>query len=146
MTGLSRAEQATLRQLKARERESRKASREAKRKTLPRSDTGKATRGRERNTAYLAYLRRQPCRIGVGCIGPVQAAHLRYTDLAAGRTNPGLSVKPSDCWATSLCAHHHAEQHARGNEHAWWASYGLDGTTVARTQFAAFTAEESNNV
>ena len=144
MTGLSRAEQATLRQLKARERDERKSKRKAKRAALPKHDTGKQHRGREREPAYLAWLRRQPCRIGLvapgTCEGPIEACHVRYGDIAAGRINAGLQVKPSDRWATSCCAGHHREQHAT-NERAWWSSYGLDGTEVARSQYAAFTAE-----
>ena len=95
-------------------------------------------RGRVRDKAYLAYLRRQPCRIGRDCDGPVQAAHLRYGDAAYGRVNPGMQVKPDDKWATSLCAKHHAEQHT-GNERSWWNSYGLDGSEVAAAQYAEFS-------
>lgn len=104
----------------------------------------KPDRGRERDNAYLAWLRRQPCRIAWsdhGCAGPVEAAHLRYADLSAGRSNPGLQRKSDDRWATSLCGHHHREQHAHGNERAWWARYGLDGSEVARAQYAQFQAE-----
>ena len=101
----------------------------------------KADRGRQRDNAYLAYLRRQPCRIGRGCEGPIQAAHVRYGDAKAGRVNPGLQKKPDDRWATSLCTKHHAEQHGT-NERAWWASYGLDGSAVAAAQFAAFQGSD----
>lgn len=102
----------------------------------------KADRGRVREPGYLAYLRRQPCRIGTGCEGRVEAAHVRYGDHKAGRVNPGLQKKPDDRWCVSLCTHHHAEQH-RSNERAWWNSYGLDGSQVAAAQYAEFSGEIS---
>jgi hypothetical protein len=123
--------------VQARERRERKAAR-------PKVDPVRANRGRERDGAYLQWLRRQPCVIGAlggpgtSCSGPTQAAHLRYGDASVGRVNPGLQVKPSDAWATGLCASHHAEQHANGNEARWWNAYGLDGTAVAQAQYRAF--------
>lgn len=101
----------------------------------------KADRGRVRNTAYLAWLRRQPCRIGIGCEGRIEAAHVRYGDAKVGRLNPGLQKKPDDRWAVSLCAGHHREQHSM-NERSWWASKGLDGTAVAQAQFAEFQGSD----
>lgn len=97
---------------------------------------------RERDNGFLAYLRRQPCRIGLvapgACHGPVEACHVRYGDAARGKVNPGLQRKPDDKWATSCCAHHHREQHAAGNERAWWESYGLNGLDEAEKQFADY--------
>jgi len=98
---------------------------------------------RERNNGYLAYLRRQPCRIaglnGHVCAGRIEAAHLRYTDPKHGRINPGMQRKPDDRWATSLCtAGHYEQHHARVGEQAWWASYGLDGSEVAIAQYEQF--------
>lgn len=97
---------------------------------------------RERDPGFLAFLRRQPCRIGLvapgTCAGPIQACHVRYSDAARGKRNAGVQAKPSDRYATSCCAAHHAEQHARGNERAWWASYGLNGLDVAAQQFAEY--------
>lgn len=101
----------------------------------------KADRGRVRNTPYLAWLRRQPCRIGTGCEGRVEACHVRYGDHKAGRVNPGLQKKPDDRWAVSLCAGHHREQHSM-NERAWWTSYGLDGSAVALAQFTEFKGSD----
>jgi len=97
---------------------------------------------RERDAGYLAFLRRQPCRIGIvapgSCRGPIQACHVRYSDARRGKINAGLQTKPPDKYATSCCAHHHAEQHARGNEAAWWAGYGLNGLDEAERQFAEY--------
>ena len=132
-----RAILAAARQIK---RASNKAVREKAKAARPKL---KRERSRERDPAYLAWLRRQPCRIGKGCEGAVQAAHLRYGDTAHGRVNPGLQVKPSDRWATPLCAHHHREQHAAGNERRWWQSYGLDGSLVAIECFARFQGSQA---
>ena len=40
-------------------------------------------------------------------------------------------MKSSDRWAVALCAKHHREQHAAGNELFWWASYGKDPFGIA---------------
>lgn len=127
------------------------ANRKAKAAREPKGRVGhkpaKPDRGRERDNGFLAYLRRQPCRIGLvapgACEGAIQACHVRYADAGRGKPVSGLQVKPSDRYATSCCAHHHREQHARGNERAWWASYGLDGLEQADLQFAAYTGGAS---
>ena len=97
---------------------------------------------RERDNAFLAYLRRQPCRIGRvapgTCSGPIEACHVRYSDASRGKVNPGLQCKPDDRYATSCCAGHHREQHAAGNEPRWWAGYGLNGIGEAAAQYAEF--------
>jgi hypothetical protein len=137
---LSSEQRAIVNEAKRIQREQRRAA------TKARPKSPKADRGRTKNGTYLAWLRRQPCSVArlsaVPCCGPVQAAHLRYGDQAHGRTNPGLQVKPSDQWATSLCAGHHSEQHSAGNERAWWASFGLDGSEVAVAAFAKFSRGE----
>lgn len=140
---LTKEELKQLRTLKAKERAVRKA-----RRKLALHQPTKADRGRVRDNGYLAYLRRQPCRIPTlvkpsvltPCGGRIDPAHLRYTDPKVGRSNPGLSCKSDDRWATSLCRRHHEEQHAYGNERAWWAGYGLDGSQVAIEQYAAYRA------
>ena len=128
----------------------RAAAKIRKRTRKARPKSPKATRGRVHDNVYLAHVRRQPCRIAlhtgsaVACAGRIDPAHINYSDFAAGRLN-GKGVKSDDRWAVSLCRKHHDEQHARGNERAWWASYGLDGSEVARAQFAAFTAERTDH-
>lgn len=115
----------------------KRAERKARKAERPKSE--KADRGRERDNGYLAFLRRQPCRVaGMTCDGPIQAAHVRYGDASRGKVNPGLQVKPSDRFAVSLCAGHHAAQHKAGNERAWWSSYGRDGLAEADAQFAEY--------
>jgi hypothetical protein len=117
----------------------KRAERKAKKAARPKSP--KADRGRERDNGFLAFLRRQPCRVaGMTCSGPIQAAHVRYGDASRGKVNPGLQCKPSDFWCVSLCARHHREQHERGNERAWWASFGKDGNAEAEIQYAEYKA------
>lgn len=127
--------------LKAAERKQRRQRDREMRKRVGKRAPGQR-QPRERDPGYLAFLRRQPCRIGLvapgTCAGPIQACHVRYSDAARGKRNAGVQAKPSDRYATSCCAAHHAEQHARGNERAWWASYGLNGLDVAAQQFAEY--------
>ena len=99
---------------------------------------------RKRDNAYLQWIRRQPCaaaRLG-GCDGPVQAAHLRYSDAARGRVNPGLQQKPSDLLTTPLCAAHHAMQHA-GAERLFWAVVGIDPALLCDQLRHAYEADGS---
>jgi hypothetical protein len=53
-------------------------------------------------------VRKHHCSVA-GCKrGPIECAHVRTG------TDGGVSLKPSDRWCISLCAHHHAEQHRLG--------------------------------
>lgn len=101
---------------------------------------------RERDPGYLAFLRRLPCIASVvgipGCEGPTQAAHLRFSDVAQGRRNPGMAAKPSDRFANPLCATHHLrDQHAR-EERAFWNSLGIDPGDLSAALYAAYLAGE----
>lgn len=91
------------------------------------ADPVKADRGRVRDNAYLAYLRRQPCE-ACGTTHRIEAAHIRSGYPDAGWPPTGMQVKPSDFRALSLCALCHREgptaQH-RGNERAFWAQFDI---------------------
>jgi hypothetical protein len=96
---------------------------------------------RERNPAFLAYLRRQPCEAAHmgGCDGPIEAAHVRYSDHAAGSVNPGLQRKNHDRHANPLCrAHHQHDQHLRA-ERFFWERLGKDAYATAAEHYARFT-------
>lgn len=115
------------REAKSRERRAAKAAR-------PKSP--KADRGRVRDPGFLAFVRRQPCAVGlIGCRGPVQAAHIRTS--LPGEPPTGLQVKPSDQRATPLCAGHHEEQHSM-NEMRFWAKHRLDPFAIAARLFALY--------
>jgi hypothetical protein len=106
---------------------------------------GKAHRGRFRDSTYLAWVRRLPCVAGLvkgGCSGPVEAAHLRFSDASAGRINPGLSRKSGDNWVTPLCnGHHQHDQHLK-NERAFWSALDIDVNALCRTLFAAYRSNQ----
>jgi len=78
---------------------------------------------RVRDPEHLKYVAEQPCMI---CgREPCEAHHLRYVQPRA------MGRKSSDTYAVPLCALHHRELHARGNERAWWVAKGFDPLTVA---------------
>lgn len=126
MTDLADATEAELVRALAERRKARRAPAKAARPA-----SAKADRGRVREPPYLAFIRRQPCaaRALGGCDGPVEAAHVRFSDARAGRRNPGLQVKPSDEYTLPLCASHHrtgpVAQHSM-NERAFYALVGVD--------------------
>ena len=102
----------------------RKHRREAK-QARPKSP--KADRGRERDPAHLAYIRRLPCvatfvetgRLVYGC----QAAHVRM--VREGK--PGaMGVKPSDKYTLPLSPEQHDRQTNRGGERGFWAGLNID--------------------
>lgn len=117
------------------------------RTSLPKTKAARVNKqARQRDPVYLAWLRRQPCaarHLG-GCSGPIEAAHIRFSDAAAGRVNPGMQRKPDDRYAAPLCSGHHREgpqaQH-RGGERAWWSSIGLDVGQVLADLWSRFQQE-----
>jgi hypothetical protein len=108
-------------------------------------DLGKADRGRFRDNTYLAWVRRLPCVAGLvqgGCSGPVEAAHLRFSDVNAGRINPGMGRKSGDDWTTPLCnGHHQHDQHLK-NERAFWSGLDIDVNALCRALFAAYRSNQ----
>jgi hypothetical protein len=98
---------------------------------------------RKHDRLYLAWVRRLPCAASAQgpCYGPVQAAHLRYSDAARGRVNPGLQQKPSDRLTTPLCASHHAMQHG-GAERLFWSLVGIDPAILCDQLVRAYEGDE----
>lgn len=136
---LSKSEEARI--LRDRNRKVRQTQAKAARKPSP-----KATRGRVTNPAYLQWVRTLPCSVaGPDCHGGIESAHVRYSDAAVGRVNPGLQTKPDDVWTAPLCRRHHREgphaQHA-ANERAWWASHGIDASALCLELQARFARQE----
>lgn len=109
---------------------------------LGKSSGLKADRGRVRDKAYLAYLRRQPCEACASTVR-VQAAHIRSGYAADGWSPTGMQVKPSDCRALSLCVLCHLDgpdaQH-KSNERAWWAARNIYPPTRCAEVYADFLA------
>jgi len=78
---------------------------------------------RIRDPEHLRFVAEQPCMI---CgREPCEAHHLRYVQPRA------LGRKSSDAYTVPLCALHHRELHARGNERAWWSAKGRDPLPIA---------------
>lgn len=79
---------------------------------------------RHRSKEHLRYVRRQPCLI---CgRAPAHAHHIRYAQPR------GLALKVSDEFTVPLCAIHHNENHATGDERKWWERHKMDPLEVAQ--------------
>jgi len=94
-------------------------------------------RSRLSDPGYLAWLRKQRC----ACCQqppPCDAAHLRASSFAYGKTN-GMGQKPEDNWALPLKHMHHMAQHYSGNELAWWETHGVaDPFALAQNYYARY--------
>jgi hypothetical protein len=98
----------------------------------------------ERGT-HLAWIRTLPCLI-CGTDQDIEAAHIRYPSLLAGKPLTGVGTKPHDCWTVPLCRHHHtwgpdAQHNARCSERDWWEQRGIDPIYAA----ALFWLHHSND-
>lgn len=122
----------------------RKSAKESRPKKVQPTAAGQR-QPRERDNGFLAFLRRLPCVAGAvqgGCEGPVQAAHLRFSDASRGRFNAGMQAKPSDKWCTPLCAQHHLNGQHLSAEKLWWERLGVDPGDLAEALYAAFKADQ----
>lgn len=120
----------------------RRRVRQAARKARPRP--AKPDRGRERDPGFLAYLRRQPCEAAHlgGCKGPIEAAHVRYSDASRGVVNPGMGRKNHDRHCLPLCAHHHRNVQHKMNERRFWQMVEKDPYVVAERHYEAYTGDD----
>jgi hypothetical protein len=79
---------------------------------------------RLRSKEHLRFVARQPCLI---CgRAPAQAHHIRYAQPR------GLGIKVSDEFTVPLCAIHHTENHATGDEKRRWQERKIDPFVVAQ--------------
>ena len=78
---------------------------------------------RIRSKEHLRFVARQACLI-CGRI-PSQAHHIRYAQPR------GLALKVSDEFTVPLCAIHHTEIHATGDERQWWGDHKIDPLPIA---------------
>lgn len=128
-------------------KERRKANKEAARKHVEawaKSSMSNRKDVRERNNAFLAFVRRHPCaaaHLG-GCSGPIEAAHIRYSCAAAGVRNPGLQARNHDRHANPLCRHHHQSDQHKRRERDFWSTVGIDAYQNAARLYARFLAGE----
>lgn len=84
---------------------------------------------REKAAAHLEFIRSLPSLVPGG--GPVEAAHIRYSDLRYFKDHTGLGEKPDDKFAVPLAMGAHQAQHAAGDERSWWANHGIDPVQIA---------------
>ena len=78
---------------------------------------------RIRSKEHLRFVASQPCVICGRT--PAHAHHVRYAQPR------GLALKASDEFTVPLCAIHHSENHATGDERRWWQERKIDPLTVA---------------
>jgi Rad52/22 family double-strand break repair protein len=78
---------------------------------------------RHRSKEHLRFVAQQPCLI---CgRSPTHAHHVRFAQ------SRGLGLKVSDEFTVPLCAIHHQQNHATGNERQWWQEHKIDPLAVA---------------
>jgi DNA recombination protein Rad52 len=78
---------------------------------------------RIRSKEHLRYVAQQPCLI---CgRAPTHAHHIRFAQ------SRGLGLKVSDEFTVPLCAIHHQQNHATGDERLWWQEHKIDPLDVA---------------
>jgi hypothetical protein len=80
---------------------------------------------RVRSKEHLRFVANQPCLICGRT--PAHAHHVRYAQPR------GVSLKVSDEFTVPLCAIHHSENHATGDERRWWQERAIDPIAVARS-------------
>jgi hypothetical protein len=78
---------------------------------------------RIRSKEHLRFVARQPCLI---CgRSPSHAHHIRFAQ------SRGVGLKVSDEFTVPLCAIHHQQNHATGNERQWWQEHKIDPLPLA---------------
>jgi hypothetical protein len=78
---------------------------------------------RVRCKEHLRYVAKQPCTICGRT--PSHAHHIRHAQPR------GVALKVSDEFTVPLCAIHHGENHATGDERTWWEKRKIDPLAVA---------------
>jgi hypothetical protein len=87
---------------------------------------------RIRSKEHLRFVARQPCVICGRT--PSHAHHIRYAQ------PKGLALKVSDEFTIPLCAIHHSENHATGDERRWWQERMIDPLPLARSLWVESSA------
>jgi hypothetical protein len=79
---------------------------------------------RIRSKEHLRFVAQQPCVICGRT--PAHAHHVRCAQ------RRGLALKVSDEFTVPLCALHHSENHASGDERRWWHERKIDPLAIAQ--------------
>ena len=90
---------------------------------------------RIRSKEHLRFVAQQPCLICGRT--PAHAHHVRFAQ------SRGLALKVSDEFTVPLCAIHHSENHATGDERRWWHERKIDPLTVAQDLWRATTGQHA---
>lgn len=109
---------------------------EPPRQIFPRLDKtttrSKVAKNQKSFPPHLRNIRACCCLI---CGKDAEAAHIRYSDAATGKANPGVGSRPADFHVVPLCPGHHRlypdSQHETGDERAWWEGHSLDPIAIA---------------
>jgi hypothetical protein len=72
---------------------------------------------------HLRFVAQRPCLIYGS-----PSSHAHHVRFAQSR---GLGLKVSDEFTVLLCAIHHQQNHATGNERLWWQEHKVDPLPVA---------------
>lgn len=84
---------------------------------------------RNHREQHLAFIRQLSCLV-CGDDVSVEAAHVRYSDLKAGKRSTGMAEKSDDSWAVPLCGKCHRKQH-KVSERGFWEFYNIDPVKVS---------------
>jgi hypothetical protein len=90
---------------------------------------------RIRSKEHLRFVAQQPCVICGRT--PTHVHHVRYAQTR------GLALKVSDEFTVPLCAIHHSENHATGDERRWWHERKIDPLAIAQELWHA--TKRANN-
>jgi hypothetical protein len=89
---------------------------------------------RVRSKEHLRFVAQQPCVICGRT--PAHAHHIRFAQPR------GLALKVSDEFTVPLCALHHTENHATGDERRWWHERKIDPLAIAQELWNATKAAQ----
>jgi len=77
---------------------------------------------------HLAWIRTLPSLVPGE--GPIEAAHIRFSDPSYAKPKVGMGEKPDDKWAVPLAASEHRKQHSM-NERDYWDEARIDPVIIA---------------
>ena len=97
-------------------------------------------RPRRHAPQHLAWLRTLPSLVPGD--GPIEAAHIRFTEARYPKRQVGMGEKPDDVYAVPLAAGAHRKQHSM-NEQAFWKEQGINPIAVALCLWAHSGEDES---
>ena len=106
----------------------RRSKRQRHRPKIDKSVLALSEPKRIRSKEHLRFVAQQPCVICGRT--PAHAHHIRYAQPR------GLALKVSDEFTVPLCAIHHSENHATGDERRWWHERKIDPLAIAQQLWA----------